>query len=495
MSEDREWAPDGARLSRRGQPPLTLSSDEMRRLGYRVVDEVIAHMETQRRQRVSTVHTRAALASALGPLIEDPTPVEAVMQLVRGEVLEAITQVDHPRFFAFVPGPGNFVGTMADTLAAGFNIFAGHWLAGSGPAAVELQTIEWLCRECGLPETAGGLFVSGGSMANLTALATARRVTLGGPDAGAVAYCSSQTHSSLTKGLRVIGFTADQVRTVDTDDGLRLSTDALERAIATDQAAGRRPFCVIANAGTTNTGAVDPLDRVADICAAHGMWMHVDGAYGAAAVLTPAGRRVLTGMERADSITFDPHKWLFQPFEIGCVLVRDVRHLRLAFTVHADDHGEYLEDVTRIVGDEMVFYDHGVQLTRSFRALKLWMTLRVFGVRAMRDAIGYGITLAEETERRLRADDRFEVATPAQLGIVTFVPRHDGLTTDQVNAWVKRTVDAVLADGFAMLTSTTVFDRHVLRMCTINPQTTVQDLRETLDCIARAAASTRPVPA
>jgi glutamate/tyrosine decarboxylase-like PLP-dependent enzyme len=483
--------PDAGNAERRELPPLTLTSDEMRRLGYRVVDEVIAHMETQRTQRVSTVHTRAALESALGPLIDDPTPVDTVMQLVRGEVLEAITQVDHPRFFAFVPGPGNFVGTMADTLAAGFNVFAGHWLAGSGPAAVELQTIEWLCQECGLPDTAGGLFVSGGSMANLTALATARQITLGGPDAVAVAYCSNQTHNSLAKGLRVIGFTAEQVRTIETDGELRLAPAALEQAIAEDRAAGRRPFCVIANAGTTNTGAVDPLDRVADICAANGMWMHVDGAYGAAAVLTPVGKRVLAGMHRADSITFDPHKWLFQPFEIGCVLVRDVRHLRQTFTVHADDHGEYLEDVTRIVGEEMIFYDHGVQLTRSFRALKLWMTLRVFGVRAMRDAIGYGIALAEETERLLRVDSRFEIVTPAQLGIVTFVPRHDGLTNDQVNAWVKRTVDAVLADGFAMLTSTTVFDRHVLRMCAINPQTTVADVRATLERVAEVAERVR----
>lgn len=473
-------------------PPLTLPSEEMRRLGYRVVDELIAHLETQGSHRVSTVRTRAEMDSVLGPLSDEPTAVDEVMRLVRGEVLEAITQVDHPRHFAFVPGAGNFVGAMADTLAAGFNVFAGHYLAGSGPAAVEMQTIEWLCRECGLPATAGGLFVSGGSMANLTALATARRVKLGGPDAAAVVYLSDQTHNSVAKGLRILGFRLEQVRTVATDGALRLSIEALERAVAEDRAAGRRPFCVVANAGTTNTGAVDPLDRVADVCAANGMWMHVDGAYGAAAVLTPQGKSALAGMERADSVTFDPHKWLFQPFEIGCVLVRDLRHLRQAFSVHDDDHGEYLEDLARIVGEEIIFYEHGMQLTRSFRALKLWMTLRVFGVRAMREAIAYGIALAEETERLLRADPRYEVVTPAQLGIVTFVPRGDGLTGEQMSAWIGRIVDAVLADGFAMMTSTTVFDRPVLRMCTINPKTTEQDLRETLSLVAEVAARTRP---
>jgi aromatic-L-amino-acid/L-tryptophan decarboxylase len=472
-------------------PPLTLPSEEMRRLGYRVVDELIAHLETQSSHRVSTVRTRAELQSILGPLTDDPTPVDGVMALVRGQVLEAITQVDHPRHFAFVPGSGNFVGTMADTLAAGFNVFAGHYLAGSGPAAVELQTIEWLCGECGLPPTAGGLFVSGGSMANLTALAAARHAMLGGPDEAAVAYCSSQTHNSLAKGLRVLGFRPEQVRTVATDGALCLSIEALEWAVEEDRAAGRRPFCVIANAGTTNTGAVDPLERVADLCAAHGMWMHVDGAYGAAAVLTPVGKSVLAGLHRADSITFDPHKWLFQPFEIGCVLVRDLRHLRQAFTVHDEDHGEYLEDISRVSGEEMVFYEHGVQLTRSFRALKLWMTLRVFGVRAMREAIARGITMAEETERLLRADPRYEVVTPAQLGIVTFVPRNDGFNLDQMNAWVTRIVDAVLAEGFAMLSSTTFFDRQVLRMCTINPKTTERDLRETLALVADIAEGTR----
>lgn len=486
--EPKEPKPSG---EDRELPPLTLPSEEMRRLGYRVVDELIAHLETQGTHRVSTVRTRAEMDSVLGPLSDEPAPVDEVMRLVRGEVLEAITQVDHPRHFAFVPGSGNFVGTMADALAAGFNVFAGHYLAGSGPAAVELQTIEWLCRECGLPATAGGLFVSGGSMANLTALATARRVKLEGPDEAAVVYCSGQTHNSLAKGLRVIGFRPEQLRTVATDEGLCLSIEALERAIAEDVAAGRRPFCVVANAGTTNTGAVDPLGPVADVCAAYGMWMHVDGAYGAAAVLTPVGKKALAGMERADSITFDPHKWLFQPFEIGCVLVRDLRHLRQAFSVHDDDHGEYLEDVGRIVGEEMIFYEHGVQLSRSFRALKLWMTLRVFGVRAMRAAIARGINLAEETERMLRADPRYEIVTPAQLGIVTFVPRSEGLGLAERNAWIQRTVDAVLADGYAMMTSTTVFGRNVLRMCLINPKTTEEDVRRTLSLVAEIAARVR----
>ncbi|MFN8581116.1 MAG: aminotransferase class I/II-fold pyridoxal phosphate-dependent enzyme [Gemmatimonadaceae bacterium] len=473
------------------EAPLTLSPDEMRRLGYRVVDEIIAHLGERNTRPVANARPRADLEASLGSFRDAPTAPDAIMDLVCREIMPSVTQVDHPRFFAFVPGPGNFVGAMADALAAGFNVFCAHWLHGSGAATVELQTIEWLCRECGLPATAGGLFVSGGSMANLTALAAARRVVLGGPDARAVVYASSQTHNSLAKGLRVIGFTQDQIRTIETDDGLRLSLPALERAIAADIANGRRPFCVVANAGTTNTAAVDPWHGIADLCVRHGLWMHVDGAYGAAAVLTPQGRAALAGIERADSITFDPHKWLFQPFEIGCVLVRDLRHLRQAFTVHVDDHGEYLEDVLRRVGDEMMFYEHGVQLTRSFRALKLWMTLRVFGVQAVRDAIARGIELAELTERLLRADGRFAIVTPAQLGMVSFVPVAGDIDPAAADAWVTRVADGVLTDGFAMVTSTKVFDRQVLRMCTINPRTTDDEIRDTVTRIGQIADAVR----
>jgi glutamate/tyrosine decarboxylase-like PLP-dependent enzyme len=219
------------------------------------------------------------------------------------------------------------------------------------------------------------------------------------------------------------------------------------------------------------------------------MWLHVDGAYGAAAVLTDRGRTELRGLERADSITLDPHKWLFQPFEIGCVLVRDVRHLRTTFSVHPEDHGAYLEDVARAVDPEVVFYEHGVQLTRSFRALKLWMTLRTFGTDAVRLAVEAGITMAEETERLLRAGHAFEVVTPARLGVVTFAPRPRARAQEE--ELVRRIVERTIADGFAMLTSTTIHDRTVLRMCTINPATTVDDVRATLERVAAISAVAR----
>jgi glutamate/tyrosine decarboxylase-like PLP-dependent enzyme len=373
---------------------------------------------------------------------------------------------------------------MGDALASGFNVFAGHWLAASGPGAVELQTIDLLCQVCGYPDGAGGLFLSGGSMANLSGLATARAVKLGGPDPAAVIYLSDQAHSSVAKGLRVLGFASSQVRSVPVDHMLRMDVRALELAIAEDRRAGKRPFCIVASAGTTNTGAVDPLEEIAALCAANDIWLHVDGAYGAAAALTDRGRAALRGLHLADSIALDPHKWLFQPFEIGCVLVRDMRHLRLAFAVHPEDNAAYLHDVGRMAEREVVFYEHGVQLTRSFRALKLWMSLRIFGLAAFRETIDRGIALAEVVERMLRADPQWEVVTPAQLAVVTFAPRRPDLPVAECNALVERAVERLTADGYAMVTSTNVRGRTVLRFCLIHPDARLDEIRETATRLA-----------
>ena len=468
--------------------PLQLSPEAMRAFGHRVVDVIVDHIETLRDRTVSIQKSRSELEARLGAFSDAPASPDDVLTLVERDVMGAITTVDHPRFYAFVPGPGSFVGAMADALSSGFNVFAGHWLAASGPGAVELQTIDLLRRACGFPEGAGGLFLSGGSMANLSGLATARAVKLGGPVPDAVIYLSDQAHSSVAKGLRVLGFSTKQVRSVAVDDGLRLDVRALEQAINDDRAPGLRPFCIVASAGTTNTGAVDPLEQIAALCKANDIWLHVDGAYGAAAAVTERGRSALRGLELADSIALDPHKWLFQPFEIGCVLVRDMGYLRQAFAVHPEDNAAYLADVGRMAEREVVFYEHGVQLTRSFRALKLWMSLRIFGLQAFRDTIDRGIALAEEAEQMLRGDPRWEVVTPAQLAVVTFAPRLTNGTVAEANARVERAVERLTADGYAMVTSTQVRGRTVLRFCLIHPDARLDEVRETANRLARYCA-------
>lgn len=456
---------------------LELTAEEMRGLGYRIVDQIVEHLETLASKPVARVSPRVELESELRePLPEEPAPVDSLLDQLRRVVWPNMGNIQHPRFFAFIPSPSNFVSVMADALAAGFNPFAGNWLEGSGPAQIELVTIDWLREICGLPQTAGGLFVSGGSMANLTALAAARPAMLDERGDDAVIYFSDQTHNSIGKALRVLGFAREQVRALPSDENFRLPVESLRRAIAEDRADGKRPFCVVANGGTTNTGAVDPLGELADLCELENLWLHVDGAYGAAACLSERGRRLLAGIERADSVSLDPHKWLFQPFEIGCVLLRNARLLKKSFNTMTG----ILEDTKRAEEEEINYYDYGVQLTRSFRALKLWLSIKTFGAANFREAINYGFDLAEFAENTLRQSDRWRIVSPAAMGIVTFRYVAEGCSENEINEIHRRMVEMMAEDGFAFANSTTLRGQIVMRLCTINPRTTRDDVRATI---------------
>jgi glutamate/tyrosine decarboxylase-like PLP-dependent enzyme len=466
---------------------LSLTPEEMRRLGYRVIDLLVEHHAGLSDLKVSDVPDRAEIKARLsGGVPEHGRPPEEVLESVRADVFSAMAHLQHPRFFAFVPSPSNFVGVLADALAAGMNPFMGSWAVAAGPAQIELNMIEWLRKVCELPEGAGGLFVSGGSMANLTALAAARHVRLSDRVEGATIYCSDQAHSSIDRALRVLCFTDGQLRKLPTDEQFRLDIDALRRAVAEDRRAGRTPFCVVANAGTTNTGAVDPLAELSDICREENLWLHADGAYGAPAMLTERGRRALAGLGNADSLSLDPHKWLFQPIETGCVLLRDRRDLLRTFHVLP----EYLRDV-KGGEEETNFRDYGIQLTRSFRALKLWMSLQVFGESGFRNAVRRGIELAELAEATVRGRAGWEVVSPAQLGIVAFrfaPPTLDGAAQDELN---RALIDALKRDGLAMISSTELRGRTALRLCTINPRTTDEDIRTTIDRLCELADELR----
>lgn len=466
---------------------LDLSTDEMRRLGHRIVDQLVEHLDTLREQPALAVRSRRDAEAALGDAApEEGRDPEEVFRQLGTEVFPWGAQVQHPRFFGFVPGPSNYLGVLADALASGFNVFAGSWLGGSGAAAVELQTVDWLRRVVGFPERAGGLFVSGGSMANLTALAVARQDRLGDDRqalARATAYVSDQTHSAVERALRVLGLPRDGLRLIPSDPSQRLSIPHLERKIQEDRNAGRRPFVVSANAGTTNTGAVDPLPELVELCRREDLWLHVDGAYGAAAVLTEEGRELLRGLDQVDSLALDPHKWLFQPFECGCVLVRDRRLLPETFAVHP----EYLEDLDLGLG-EVDFLDHGIQLTRSPRALKLWTSLQVFGVRAFREAVARGFDNARRAQALLEEAGIWEIVTPARMGIVTFRHRDHPPGAEGSDAFHQQLTEALREDGTAFQSTTRLGGATVLRLCTINPRTTPEDLRLTVATLGELAA-------
>ena len=460
---------------------LDLSPEEMRTLGYQVIDHLVAHYSGLPEKRVARIGSRSDLEARLrGPFPEEPTPANEAFQHAVSEIFSQMMFTNHPRFLAFVPSPSNFASVMADALVAGYNPFAGTWMEASGPAQIELVVVDWLKAQFGLPEEAGGLFVSGGSVANMTALAVARKKQLGEAYQRGVVYFSDQTHSSVVRGLQVLGFGPHQIRILESDPQFRLRPGDLLEGIRSDRNSGLQPFCVVANAGTTNTGVVDPLEDLAAICRRESLWLHVDGAYGAAGILHPAGAAALRGIEKVDSLVIDPHKWLFQPYESGCVLVRNQANLWETFHIHP----EYLQDLAP--GEEEINYsEYGIQLTRSFRAFKLWFSLQVFGLRAFREAIGRGIELADWVQELILDSDHLKVVTPAQLGVITFRYHHPDerqARLDQINQEI---VARMIADGYAMVHSTILKDLTVLRMCTLNPRTTREELEQIVKMLAQ----------
>jgi aromatic-L-amino-acid decarboxylase len=457
---------------------LELTPEELRDLGYAAVDEMVRHYYALHDLPVTTTRSRSDLEVMLRePIPDTPTAPQDVLQQTIEDVFGNVMFTEHPRFFAFVPGPSNGVSAVADMLVAGYNAFAGTWMEASGAAMIEVLVLDWLRDLIGMPKSTGGVFTSGGSMANLQAIHVARHVKLGEDDTNGVLYYSDQTHSSVDRATRVLGLRPDQVRRLPANEHFQLDVDTLRTAIREDKAAGRVPFCVVANAGTTNTATVDPLPELADLCAAEGVWLHIDGAYGAASILADQGRDLLQGIDRADSVTVDPHKWLFQPYEMGCLLVRDRRQLREAFLLVP----EYLADTAK--GEEDVnFYDYGVQLTRGFKALKLWMSLKVFGLDAFREAVTWGFEQGEIVEALLRQQPHWQIVTGAQMGVINFryVPDID-LSDSDLDGLQQAIVNGIVASGYAMVATTVLKGQKVIRLILINPRTTEDELVETVE--------------
>ncbi|MCR3923031.1 MAG: aminotransferase class V-fold PLP-dependent enzyme, partial [Firmicutes bacterium] len=428
---------------------LILSPQEMQTLGYKVVDLLIEHIANVHEKPVTQVAKRATLETRLAlPFPELGRNSDDVLRTLQEDIFCNMMHLDHPRCFGSISSPSNFISVMADTLAAGFNVFAGTWLEASGPAQIELTTIDWLRQICGMPTTAGGLFVSGGSVANLTALAVAKKQR-SHKQTNSVVYTSKQAHASIERAMQMLGFSKDQLVKIPTDEGFRLSMEALKDTVAHDRRQNKHPFCVVATAGTTNTGAVDPLGELAKYCQHEQLWLHVDGAYGAPAILTTKGCDLLDGLGEADSLTIDPHKWLFQPYEASCILLKDVTLLKDAFHILPD----YLKDAQG-EEDEINFYDYGIQLSRSFKALKLWMSLQVFGIENFRAAINNGMEMAELAAKVVVALPGWELVTQPQLGMVNFRYLTNYQTPQPVTLFNERLVTETIKDGFAMVSST-----------------------------------------
>lgn len=455
-----------------------LSKEEMKSYGYKIVDLITDHWDTLESKKPVVSATRKEMDKVfLQEAPDEGMPAEDVLDFVMDNVIPNSIVTSHPKSYSFVPGPSNFISTMADSLATGFNIFSGGWMVSPAAAELEIVTMNWLLKMFNFPiKKGGGIFTSGGSMANLTALVTARRLKCGDDFSKAVIYLSDQAHSSNIKAIRVLGFKKEQIRILPTDLEYRISINKLKNAIAKDRLKGLKPFCFIASAGTTNTGTVDPLNDIADICEEEGLWMHVDGAYGGAAILAEKGARALRGIERADSLTVDPHKWFYQPYEIGCLLVKDASWLSNTFS----EKPEYLRDIEGNES-EINFYDYGIQLTRRLRALKFYMSIKTYGLDTFKKAVTYNIQLTDDVEKMLRKSRNWEIVSPATLAIINFRYNPIGLNLseqelDELNQKISK---KVMESREALLVTTVLNKQVVLRMCLINPKTTFKDIEET----------------
>ncbi|MDY2587957.1 pyridoxal phosphate-dependent decarboxylase family protein [Winogradskyella aquimaris] len=465
---------------------LTISKAEMQSYGYKIVDAIVEHFDTQDTKNPVVTATREEMDNLfLENVPENGTEAHKVLDFVIDKVLTESNIVSHPKSYSFVPGPSNFISAMADTLATGFNVFSGGWAASPAATELEIVTINWLLKLFKFPnKKGGGIFTSGGSMANLTALVTARRQKCGDEFSKAIVYMSNQTHSSNIKALKTIGFKKEQVRLIPVDSDYKISINKLKNAIAKDRIEGYQPFCLIANAGTTNTGSVDQLDELAKLCKNEKLWFHVDGAYGGAAILSEKGAKLLKGIQKADSLTIDPHKWFFQPYEMGCLLVRDHKWLSSTFS----EKPEYLRDIEGNTS-EINFYDHGIQLTRRFRALKFYMSIKTFGLKAFREAITYNIDLAEAVEDILRKSSDWEIVSHATLAVINFRynPIKKQFSEKKLDTLNQEISKRVIGTKKALLVTTVLQGQVVLRMCLINPRTTIEDVKETLDrCLSFA---------
>lgn len=453
--------------------------EEMRRIGHRVVDVLVDLLGGVDSRPVFTPIGPAEMARKIprgNPRLA--TDLEELLRVVVDEVVPHSTIWGHPRNFSYVPGSSTWIGSLADLIASALNLEVSVWRESPGPVHLELEVIEWFRGWVGFPEGSSGLLVSGGSAANLTALAAGRQATVGAGHPEAMIYCSSEVHSSVTRAARVLGYGADQIRAVEVDRLGRMSAADLEITVVEDVLAGRVPSMVVASGGTTSTGAVDPLEAIEAIARRHQMWFHVDAAYGGFAVLSERGRHQLGRLDLADSLTLDPHKWLFQPYEVGALLVKDPTVLEAAFRMRP----AYLQDTTNRQG-EVNMADRGLQQTRAFRALKVWMSVKAYGLEAFRESIDHSLDLAKHVECRIEASGRFELLSPAQLSIVCF--RRVAETDEEADRINRRLVEGLLASGEGFLSSTRVNGHHALRMCLVNPGTNVDDVDRVLDWLER----------
>jgi aromatic-L-amino-acid decarboxylase len=493
-------APAGSPTASRLDP----SAQRLRDMARAAVDWAAAYQESIRARPVAP----DASAAELRERIAEPLPVsgrdfEDLLAKFRDVIVPGTRHNGHPRFFGYVSSPGTAIASVADFLASTLSANLPAWRSAPAPTELEHLTIDWIKEALGLTPGAGGLFTSGGSMANLTALAAARHRRCGEEVAarGATArpaplriYASTEVHHSIHKAAAILGIGRANVRSVAVDDRFRMDVDDLVRRIDADRREEAEPFCVVATAGSVTTGAVDPLADIAAVAREHGLWMHVDACYGGFARLAPSARALFDGVEGADSIALDPHKWLYLPADCGCLIYRDPSGVRGAFALDAD----YTRIMHTDAAEAFAFWDYGLELSRPFRALKVWMTLAHVGIQGVGEAIESNLDCARHLADLVDGSEDFEMLAPVELSIFCFryLPpvargRAERSATEEthLSQLNQKIMVALQRDGSSYVSNASIAGRFALRGCVLNYRTTRADMRTLLDDVRAAAAT------
>ena len=482
---------------RNREAPLEIHGDEFRKLGHQLVDRIAGFLDGLPQRPVTTDESPQAMRKLLGPdiLPERGSPANDLMDEAADLLFEHSLFNGHPRFWGYITASAAPIGALADLLAAAVNPNVGASVLSPIASEIEAQTIRWIADMIGYPRTCGGLLVSGGNMANFVCFLAARksRVTwdlkaegLSAGNQRLVAYVSKETHTWIDKAAELFGLGAKSVRWIPTNANQKMDMDALEKQIIADRADNHLPFLVVGTAGTVSTGAIDPLPEIAAICRKYNLWFHVDGAYGAPAAALPDASPELVGLREADSIALDPHKWLYSPLEAGCALVLDPHHLVEAFSHHP---AYYSFDGLR-EDPPINYYELGLQNSRGFRALKVWLGLRQVGLEGYIQMIGDDIALAQALFKAVGTHPELQAVTQ-NLSITTFRFVPLGLPNDPtaVEAYLNKLnaelLNRVQKGGQAFISNAVVKGQYLLRACIVNFRTTLSDVEALPEIVTR----------
>lgn len=462
--------------------------EELRQLGHQMLDDMLDWLQTLRERPVWQPVPDEVKARFRQSLPLEAQNLREIYNDFLTDVLPFPTGNQHPRFWGWVHGTSTPFGMLADMLAAGMNPQVGF---GEHSAVyVEKQVIDWCKEMLGFPSQASGILVSGCTMANVTGLTVARNAKAGfnvqqqglqNLDAKMVLYGSSEAHSSIQKAIEVLGLGNESFRRIPVDSDFRIDLESLKSAIAEDRAKGLKPFCVVGNAGTASTGAIDDLNSLADICETEDLWFHVDGAFGALAALSPQYRPILKGMERADSLAFSLHKWTSMPYEVGCVLIRHSDKHRQSFSAT----GAYLLPLSRGVASGIWFMEYGVQSSRGFRALKVWMSIKENGINKYRRLIEQNISQAAYLASLIEASPDLELLAPVTLNIVCFRFVRRNLTEEQLTELNRELLVCLQESGMAIPTYTTINGKFAIRCSITNHRSRREDFELLIDNVIK----------